>query len=168
MMNTALPETGPDGRARAGALARLRLADVTPTSIVEFVSRGRCLVIGAETEALELVRLVRGGVECVVAVPGDGPPDVDRVDGTYVVRGGRPLVHGALGDFDVKLVSGGAQLALGAMLAPPIERFDLVVDLQGLFRSGLLCGATRSPVRVGFSEGREASRKEPEGPCNDE
>ncbi len=37
------------------------------------------------------------------------------------------------------------------------ERFDLVVDLQGLFRSGLLCGATRSPVRVGFSEGREAS-----------
>jgi lipopolysaccharide heptosyltransferase II len=37
------------------------------------------------------------------------------------------------------------------------ERFDLVVDLQGLFRSGLLCGATRSPVRVGFSEGREGS-----------
>jgi lipopolysaccharide heptosyltransferase I len=37
------------------------------------------------------------------------------------------------------------------------ERYDLVVDLQGLFRSGLLCGATRSPVRVGFREGREAS-----------
>jgi ADP-heptose:LPS heptosyltransferase len=37
------------------------------------------------------------------------------------------------------------------------ERFDLVVDLQGLFRSGLLCGATRSPLRVGFSEGREGS-----------
>ncbi len=37
------------------------------------------------------------------------------------------------------------------------ERFDLVVDLQGLFRSGLLCGATRAPVRVGFSEGREGS-----------
>jgi ferredoxin len=129
MLNTALPEAGPDGRARAGALAQLRLAEVTPTSIVEFMSRGRCLVIGAEAEALELVRLVRGRVECVVAVPGDATPDVDRVDGTYVVRGGRPLVRGALGDFDVKLASGNTPLVLGAMLAPPIERFDLVVDL---------------------------------------
>jgi ferredoxin len=129
MPNTALPEAGPDGRARAGALAKLRLAEVTPTSIVEFTSRGRCLVIGAEAEALELVRLVRGRVECVVAVPGDATPEVDRINGTHLVRGGRPLVRGALGDFDVKLVSGSTQLALGAMLAPPIERFDLVVDL---------------------------------------
>lgn len=37
------------------------------------------------------------------------------------------------------------------------ERFDLVVDLQGLFRSGLLCGATRAPIRVGFREAREGS-----------
>jgi ferredoxin len=129
MLNTALPDAGPDGRARAGALAKLRLADITPTSIVEFVSRGRCLVIGAEADALELVRQLRGRLECVVAVPGDATPDVDRIDGTYVVRGGRPLVRGALGDFDVKLAAGGTQLALGALLAPPLERFDLVVDL---------------------------------------
>jgi lipopolysaccharide heptosyltransferase I len=37
------------------------------------------------------------------------------------------------------------------------ERFDVVVDLQGLLRSGLLCGATRAPFRVGFREGREGS-----------
>lgn len=37
------------------------------------------------------------------------------------------------------------------------ERFDLVVDLQGLLRSGLLCGATRAPLRLGFLEGREGS-----------
>ena len=36
-------------------------------------------------------------------------------------------------------------------------RFDLVVDLQGLLRSGLLCAATRAPVRLGFREGREGS-----------
>lgn len=129
MLNTALPEAGPDGRARAGALAKLHLADITPTSVVEFVSRGRCLVIGAEDEALELVRLLGGRLECVVAVPGDTTPDVDRIDGTYVVRGGRPLVRGALGDFDVKLATGSTQLVLGAMLAPAIQRFDLVVDL---------------------------------------
>jgi lipopolysaccharide heptosyltransferase I len=37
------------------------------------------------------------------------------------------------------------------------ERFDLVVDLQGLLRSGFLCGATRAPLRLGFLEGREGS-----------
>jgi ferredoxin len=129
MLNTALPEAGPDGRARAGALAKLRLAEVTPTSVVEFTSRGRCLVIGPEDEALDFVRLVRGRVECVVAVPGDAAPDLDRIDGTDILRGGRPLVRGALGDFDVELVSEGARSPLGAMLAPPVERFDLVVDL---------------------------------------
>ena len=56
-------------------------------------------------------------------------PDVDKVDGTFVVRGGRPLVRGALGDFAVTLVAGGRTQPLGTMLAPPVDRFDLVVDL---------------------------------------
>lgn len=38
------------------------------------------------------------------------------------------------------------------------ERYDLVIDLQGLLRSGLLTMATRAPVRVGFREAREGSR----------
>ncbi len=33
--------------------------------------------------------------------------------------------------------------------------FDLVVDLQGLFRSGWFSGQTRAPLRVGFSHARE-------------
>ncbi|MBZ0156366.1 MAG: lipopolysaccharide heptosyltransferase I [Alphaproteobacteria bacterium] len=37
------------------------------------------------------------------------------------------------------------------------EKFDLAVDLQGLLRSGILTGASRAPVRVGFSEAREGS-----------
>ena len=35
--------------------------------------------------------------------------------------------------------------------------FDLVVDLQGLFRSGWMSWQTRAPVRVGFANGRELS-----------
>ena len=35
--------------------------------------------------------------------------------------------------------------------------FDLVVDLQGLFRSGWLAAATRSPVRVGPANAREGA-----------
>ena len=38
------------------------------------------------------------------------------------------------------------------------RRFDLVVDLQGLLRTGLMCLATGAPVRVGFAGAREGSR----------
>ncbi len=38
------------------------------------------------------------------------------------------------------------------------EKFDLVIDLQGLLRSGIITGATGSPLRIGFKEAREGSR----------
>jgi heptosyltransferase I len=38
------------------------------------------------------------------------------------------------------------------------EHYDLVVDLQGLLRSGLITAATGAPVRIGFLEAREGSR----------
>lgn len=38
------------------------------------------------------------------------------------------------------------------------EQYDLVIDLQGLLRSGLITQATKAPVRIGFSEAREGSR----------
>ena len=37
------------------------------------------------------------------------------------------------------------------------ERFDLVVDLQGLFRSAAIGWLSESPLRVGFANGREGS-----------
>ncbi|MDO9287684.1 MAG: lipopolysaccharide heptosyltransferase II [Thermodesulfovibrionales bacterium] len=37
------------------------------------------------------------------------------------------------------------------------EKFDIVVDLQGLLRSGILAAATGASVRIGFSEAREGS-----------
>lgn len=38
------------------------------------------------------------------------------------------------------------------------EAYDMVIDLQGLLRSGLLAAATGASERVGFSEAREGSR----------
>ena len=38
------------------------------------------------------------------------------------------------------------------------RRFDLVIDLQGLLRTGLMCLSARSPRVVGFANGREGSR----------
>ena len=44
------------------------------------------------------------------------------------------------------------------MIARVRERaFDCVVDLQGLFRSGLIARLSGAPVRVGFAQGREGS-----------
>jgi lipopolysaccharide heptosyltransferase II len=37
------------------------------------------------------------------------------------------------------------------------ENFDIVVDLQGLLRSGIITLATGAPIRVGFKEAREGS-----------
>jgi lipopolysaccharide heptosyltransferase I len=37
------------------------------------------------------------------------------------------------------------------------ERFDAVIDLQGLFRSGFIAKGTGAPVRIGFSDAREGS-----------
>jgi heptosyltransferase I len=37
------------------------------------------------------------------------------------------------------------------------EQYDLAVDLQGLFRSGIITRATAAPVRIGFAEAREGS-----------
>lgn len=37
------------------------------------------------------------------------------------------------------------------------ERFDLAIDLQGLFRSAALARLSNAPMRVGFANGREGS-----------
>jgi ferredoxin len=129
MIAAALSEHGTDGRARAVALAGLRLAEVAPAAVVEFVSRGRCLVVGDEAAALTFARALGSQLECFVLVPGGGMPDVDVVDGIRIVRGGRPLVRGALGDFAVTLVTDAAPVELGGLLSPADPRLDLVVDL---------------------------------------
>jgi len=38
------------------------------------------------------------------------------------------------------------------------RRYDLVIDLQGLFRSGFLSRASGAPVRIGFRQAREGAR----------
>lgn len=37
------------------------------------------------------------------------------------------------------------------------EKYDIAIDLQGLFRSGLIAKVSQAPTRVGFSDAREMS-----------
>jgi heptosyltransferase I len=74
----------------------------------------------------------------------DGHPDLDEVI--------------AFDRSKVKLTPGGLA-SLGAFLLDLRKRrFDLVIDLQGLLRSGIMARATGSPVRVGLDSAREGSR----------
>jgi ADP-heptose:LPS heptosyltransferase len=51
-------------------------------------------------------------------------------------------------------------LRYAASFAAELRRrqFDLVIDLQGLLRTGMMCLATGAPVRIGFANAREGSR----------
>jgi lipopolysaccharide heptosyltransferase I len=73
----------------------------------------------------------------------DGHPALDAVI-AYDRRGARPTPAGAAGLFTFL-----RQLRRG--------RFDLVVDLQGLLRSGLMALATGAKARVGLADAREGA-----------
>jgi heptosyltransferase-1 len=83
---------------------------------------------------------------------------------TWVVnRSYEPLLAGHR-DLDATLsFDRGAGLRAGArtfarlLLELRRQCFDLVVDLQGLFRTGLMAAATRAPRRVGLSTAREGA-----------
>ena len=55
-------------------------------------------------------------------------------------------------------IVGAAKYAAGFARELRRRQFDLVVDLQGLLRTGLMCQATGAAMRVGFDNAREGSR----------
>jgi ADP-heptose:LPS heptosyltransferase len=82
-----------------------------------------------------------------------------------VNRGLAPLVEGLPGLDEVIAfdraaagrMPGGLAVAARFLVGLRRRRFDLAIDLQGLFRSGLFVGATAAPVRVGLSDAREGA-----------
>ena len=73
----------------------------------------------------------------------DGHPDLDEVI---------PF------DRSKMKANGGGLLAMSRFLRDLRRReFDLAIDLQGLFRSGLMTFATAAPVRVGLASAREGA-----------
>lgn len=77
---------------------------------------------------------------------------------TWVVkRQWSELVHRVEGVDRVWPVDGGAVSWLTQGWALRSERFDLAVDLQGLFRSGVVTWLSGVPRRLGFANGREGS-----------
>lgn len=134
------PEPAATGRARTLALEELRLSEAAPTSIVEFVSRGRCLIIGSEEQVLAFAKQLPDSLTVVIAIPGSGKARPHRIEGFLAVRGGSVSIAGALGHFQVTVDSGDERVELGELIAQPGQLTDLIVDLNArpLLRRGLL------------------------------
>jgi lipopolysaccharide heptosyltransferase II len=75
----------------------------------------------------------------------DGNPAIDEV-----------IVYDRAG---VRFNLGGLALLGRFLLGLRHRRFDLAIDLQGLFRSGLMTAATGARVRVGLADFREGSTR---------
>ena len=129
MNNLQLPDTTPNGKARTDALDIRHRPDVSPTSVVEFLSHGRVLIVGEESEALAVAARLEEGLVPTVFAPGDAAPVTGTVEGQTVVRGGQPRLSGSLGSYRLGFGDADADDRSPAVALLTNARFDLVLDL---------------------------------------
>jgi ferredoxin len=117
-------------RARQAALENVLPGDAEPTSLVSYVSHGRLLVIGGETEGMAAIERLAGDLEPWLWMPGKGSPVRRDRDGLRRVEGGVPGVTGNLGQFVLTVGDGGIAAGPDRLLGERGGRFDLVLDLR--------------------------------------
>jgi len=128
MTELNLPETTADGHARADALDPRHRPDVSATSLVNFLSHGRVLIVGEEAAALDVAQRLDEGLVATLFAPSEAKPATGTVDGLTVVRGGKPRLSGSLGAYTLTL--GDAEEEPPSAVAMLTQaRFDLVLDL---------------------------------------
>ncbi len=119
-----LPATSANGAARARALAGEPQHEFTPTSLVNFLSQGRLLIVGEDSDCLAMAAALRDDLECTIWVPSDAAPETALENGFRVIRGGRPALKGALGQYKVSV----AQSDDASGLDKKYLEYDLVLD----------------------------------------
>ena len=129
MTELQLPDSTANGRARADALDPRHRPDVTPTSVVSYLSHGRVLVIGDEAAALDAARRLDDSLTATLVVPGADVPATVNVDGLTCLRGGKPALSGSLGNFRLGFDGTDAEQPPAAVALFAQARFDLVLDL---------------------------------------
>jgi len=129
MNDLNLPESTANGRARTEALDLRHRPEVAPTSLVSFLSHGRVLVIGDETQALAAAGRLGGDLVATLFCPAESRPATATVDGLTVVRGGTPQLSGSLGSYRLSLAASDQDEEAPAVALLTQARFDLVLDL---------------------------------------
>ncbi len=124
------PAETSDGAARIVALTERSRAEVTPTSIVTYLSRGRLLIVGAEEIAVPLAKELSDSLHCAVLAPAAAAnAAVSEFGNVQVARFDSPRISGSLGQFDVSVDVAGERKPLVALLPRAGDCFDLVLDL---------------------------------------
>ena len=129
MTELHLPDSTANGRARAEALDPRHRPDVTPTSVVSYLSHGRVLVIGSEADALAAAHRLDDSLTATLVIPGASSPATTVVDGFTSLRGGKPSLSGSLGNFRLTFDDTDAENPPAAIAMFTQARFDLVLDL---------------------------------------
>jgi len=126
-----LPRAGDNGRARAIAMTSQVRAEVTPTSIVTYLSQGRLLIIGDRDAALSAARKLDESLQCALMFPGEQAPKLDTIEGMSVIAGGWPEIEGSLGAFSLNVkAQDGTQAEADEDAVGKTRVFDLVLDLS--------------------------------------
>ena len=129
MNDLNLPDSSANGRARTEALDLRHRPEVAPTSLVSFLSHGRVLIIGDETQALAAAGRLGEELVTTLFCPAEARPATATVDGLTVVRGGTPNLSGSLGSYTLILSEAGDDAESPAVALLTQARFDLVLDL---------------------------------------
>lgn len=126
-----LPCDEDNGKARAEALASSVREEMTPTSIVTYLSQGRLLIVGERDTALDAARKLKETLQCALMFPGDEAPKMDTIEGMPVIAGGRPEVDGRLGAFTLRVTAPqGMEAEADEDAVTKKREFDLVLDLS--------------------------------------
>lgn len=126
-----LPAQTAEGMARAAALQAAAAVRPRGTSLVNYMSGGHVLVIGAEDQAIAAVQSLGQGVRCTVLATGTTPeagPGTEGDGGVQVLRGNVSHVDGYLGAFSVAAAGGEQEVDLAALVQ--CKHFDVVLDLD--------------------------------------
>lgn len=122
-----LSQAGPNGRARAAAYSAA--GDVRPqsTSLVDYRSVGRLLILGPAQLALDSARALEGRLDCVVVSDEQLPVGEN---GFLALRAPLRGLSGHLGAFEARVDTPRGEIALSDLLPDRTPGFDLVLDLH--------------------------------------
>ena len=116
-----------DGKARKlaidGALAQLQ---VQPTSLIEFRSTGRLLILGEGEAALAAAQRLGDALQPILLL---APDDASAAGDPRIARAALHELTGHLGHFEVRVMRGNEVLNLSTYMAHA-DHFDLVLDLN--------------------------------------
>lgn len=123
-----LPASTIDGEARAEALRGHR-PDCDGVGTVNYVSRGRLLVMGDPGVAVPCVRILQADLSCILLAPPGSRTVTDLPPGTILVEGRLTSLEGHLGAFRASIDCNGETLDPGMLFDPAAGAIDLVLDL---------------------------------------